>query len=154
MDFNDTLWTFILTMCLIALMVEGATLFRILFLTRQSLTRYLLLLLPIIGCLWSFAVLLHALNAFMTYPTYISTHLNANTFHMLRAEIDQATIACQVQSGIALVIFLVLIVIERKTLPRVEQTPIWLLAKEQTMRGRDDLWRGMVAHTRMPMNRD
>ncbi|HYK85556.1 MAG TPA: hypothetical protein VEV19_09335 [Ktedonobacteraceae bacterium] len=154
MDFTDTLWTFILTMCLIALMVEGATLFRILFLTRQSLARYLLLLLPIIGCLWSFAVLLHALNAFMTFPTYIDIHLNATTYHMLRAEIDQATIACQIQSAIALVIFLVLIVIERKTLPHVEQTPIWLLAKDQTIRNRANVWQEMAAQTRMPMNRD
>lgn len=130
MDFNAaTIWSFVATLCFLALLVEGVTIFRVLFITRQPLHRYLLLPIPLIVSVWSFGVLWSALNVFASLQAYHGTHISFAFYHSLLRMSNQAIIACQVQSGIALAVFIVLIFIERKTLPHVERTPAWVLAR-------------------------
>lgn len=131
MSLNDpTTWSFILLICLLALLVEGATIFRTLFATQQTPRRYLLLLLPITVSIWSFAVLWHALNM-AEFSPYISVHVSPVLWHMLRMRLDQAIIACQVQSAITMAVFGTLLFIERRTLPPIERVPAWVLARER-----------------------
>ena len=157
MDFNAaTIWSFIATLCFLALLVEGVTIFRILFITRQPLRRYFVLLIPLIVSTWSFGVLWSALNVFASLPTYHGTHMSFAFYHTIMRLSDQAITACQVQSGIALAVFIALIFIERKILPHVERTPAWVLARKQTIRRREDLWQGIgtQSRTRMPLHLD
>jgi len=133
MSFNDpTIWSAILLICLLALLVEGAAIFRVLFATQQTPRRYLLLLLPLTVSLWSFAVLWHAINV-AAFPAYIG-HLNYAVYHMLRASIDQAIIACQVQSAITIAVFGALLFIERRMLPHIDGVSAWVLARERMIR--------------------
>ena len=135
MSLNDpTIWSAILLVCLLALLVEEAAIFRILFATHAAPHRYLLLLLPFTVAIWSFAVLWHALNVAMYPSYYIGTHLSFALWQMLRASIDQTIIACQVQAVITLAVFGVLLFIERRMLPQVEREAAWVVARERIIR--------------------
>ena len=131
---NPALWSAILLICLLALLVEEAAIFRILFATHAAPRRYLLLLLPFVVAIWSFVVLWHALNVAMYPSYYIGTHLSFALWQMLRASIDQAIIACQVQSVITLMVFGALLFIERRILPHIVLVPAWMIARERMIR--------------------
>jgi hypothetical protein len=126
MNFNDpNFWTFVVTMCSIALLTEAARIIHVLFVTRQCLWRYLLAIIPIAVSILSCIVVWNASKAFGNLS--LVTHLHINQAWWL-ARISPLIHALQLQIGISIVVFTILLFVERMVLPRTNQPPTWTLA--------------------------
>jgi len=53
---------------------------------------------------------------------------------MIETTISQAIDARQVQAGTTVAVFIAMQFVERKTLPRADQPPVWTLTREQLLR--------------------
>jgi hypothetical protein len=53
---------------------------------------------------------------------------------MIETTISQAIDARQVQAGTTVAVFIAMQFVERKTLPRADQPPVWILTREQLLR--------------------
>jgi hypothetical protein len=119
MSFNDPIfWSLVVTMCSIALLTEVARVVHVLFITRKRLWLYLLAVMAVAMSIWSFAVALYTSNN-IEYLSLV-TH-----FHITRAwwlaMIPPLIQTCQLQIGLTIVFFAILIFIERKVLPQTDQ---------------------------------
>ena len=127
MNFNDPIfWSFVVTMCSIALLTERAPLVHVLFVTRQTLSWYLLLLVPLTVSIWSFCVAWYASNKFEYLASV--THIHINRAWWL-AMISSLNHTYQVQIGIMIAVLAILLFIEGEVLPRSVQPPVWTLLK-------------------------
>jgi hypothetical protein len=127
MSFNDPLvWSFVLTMCSIALLTEVARLVHVLFITRQRLWWYLLAVMEVAVSIWSFAVALYTSNK-IEYLSLV-THVHINRAWWLTM-ISPLIHTYQLQIGITIVVFAILLFIEGEVLPRSVQPPVWTLLK-------------------------
>ena len=72
----------------------------------------------------------------MRYEYELSTHvhLNPTLCYMIETTISQAIDARQVQAGTTVAVFIAMQFVERKTLPRADQPPVWTLTREQLLR--------------------
>jgi hypothetical protein len=133
MAFNNIyIWPLILALCSLALFVEAALLVHVLVSTRQAFWRYLLVVIPLAVSAWSFAVTWNTLNLYENLSNL--THLTPTLYRMIKAMLFQAISASQVQAGITVAIFIAMQFVERKTLPRADQPPVWTLTREQLLR--------------------
>ena len=128
---NLHFWASIAFFCAFALFVEGVLLVRILFLTHQRLRKYLLAMFPLLVSIWSFIVVLNALN--VPPPYWTSLHFSPVLYHMLVTFITQATFVCQILTGIMLIVFIVVLLIEKETLPHVSRPPVWVMRKSSSL---------------------
>jgi hypothetical protein len=135
MSFNDPIfWSFVLTMCSIALLTEVALLVHMLFIMRQRLWWYLLLVIPLAVSLWSFTVAWNVSNKFEYLILVPHTHLTTASYHILKEMVAQLINFCQLQTAITLVVFVIMVVVERIALPRTDP-PVWTLVREHLYRG-------------------
>jgi len=134
MSFNDPIfWSFVVTMCSIALLTEGARLVHVLFVTRQALRWYLLLLVPLTVSIWSFSVAFDTSNKFEYLSLVTHFHLNSAIYHALKEMLAQLILACQLQTAITIVVFAIMLFMRRMTLPRTDRPPVWTLAKDHLL---------------------
>ena len=136
MHFNDPIfWSFIVTICSIALLTEASLLFHVLFLTRQRLWRYLLITIPVAVSLWSFAVAFDTSNKFEYFSLVFHIQLNFGINHGLRELTKELAahlvLVCQLQAVITISVFATMLIIRRMTLPRTDRPPVWTLAKDR-----------------------
>ena len=127
MSFNDPIfWSLVVTMCSIALLTEVARLIHVLFIMRQRLWWYLLVVLAVAVSIWFFAVALYTSNK-IEYLSLV-THVHINRAWWL-AMISPLIHTYQLQIEIMIVVFAILLIIEGEVLPRSVQPPVWTLLK-------------------------
>jgi hypothetical protein len=132
MHFNDPIfWSFIVTLCSIALLTEASLLFHVLFVTRQRFWRYLLVIFPVAVSLWSFAVALDTSNKFESLPLVGYVYYGFASYHALKEIIAHLIIACQLQAVITIAVFAAMLILRRIMLPRTDRPPVWTLAKDR-----------------------
>jgi len=135
MSFNDPIfWSFVVTMCSIALLTEVALLVHGLFVTRQALRRYLLLLIPLTMSILSFTVAWYASSKFEYLATVTHIHLSGAMSLAFRTMLSQLIHICQLQVALTIVVFVVMVVVERIALPRTDP-PVWTHVREHLYRG-------------------
>jgi hypothetical protein len=120
-------------MCSIALLTEVALLVHVLFVTRQALRWYLLLLVPLNVSIWSFCVAWYTSNKFEYLSQVTHFHLTPAIYHALKEIVAQLVLACQLQTAITIVVFAIMIFMRRIALPHIEQPPVWTLAKDHLL---------------------
>lgn len=132
MHFNDPIfWSFIVTMCSIALLTEASLLFHVLFVTRQRLWRYLLVIIPVAVSIWSFAVALDTSNKSEYLSLLMHRQLDFGIYHGLKEIAARLVLAYQLQAVITISVFIAMLIIRRTTLPRTVHPPVWNLAKDR-----------------------
>ena len=132
MHFNDPIfWSFIVTICSIALLTEASLLFHVLFVTRQRFWRYLLVIFPVAVSLWSFAVALDTANKFESLPLVGYVYYGFASYHALKEIIAHLIIACQLQAVITIAVFAAMLILRRIMLPRNGLPPVWTFAKNR-----------------------
>ena len=135
MDFNNIyIWPLILALCSLVLFVEAALLVHMLVCTRQAFWRYLLVVIPLAVSAWSFVVAWNTLNLYENLSNLTHLHLDPVLYRMIKAMVSQAISTSQVQAGITMAVFILMLFVERKLLPRADQPPVWTLAREQLRR--------------------
>jgi hypothetical protein len=129
MNFNNPIfWSFVVTICSIVLLTEAALLFHVLFVTRQRLWRYLLVIILVEVSLWSFAVAFDTSNKF----EYLSlvTHVHINRAWWL-ATISPLIHALQLQIGLTIATCALMLLIRSMVFPRTDRPPVWVIVKER-----------------------
>jgi hypothetical protein len=133
MGFNDpNFWLFVVTICSIALLTEISLLVHMLLMTRQRLWRYLLVMIPMAKCIWSFTVIWYALNT--AYPFYTGIFFGGNRLVFIMIFLPLVHL-CQLQIGIMITSFAILLFLERIALPRTDRPPVWTLTKDRLLPG-------------------
>jgi len=130
-SFNDPIfWFFVLTMCSIALLTEVTRLVHGIFITRQRLWWYLLAMMAVALNIWSFTVALDISNKF----DYLSlvTHIHINQAWWL-AMISPLIHVCQLQIAVTILVFAILLFVEKEVFPRSVQPPVWTLTKDHPL---------------------
>jgi hypothetical protein len=122
-------------MCSIALLTEGALLVHGLFVTRQALRRYLLLVVPLTASFWSFTVAWYASSKFEYLASVTHLHISGAMRLALRTMLLQLIHICQLQIALTIVVFVIMLFVERKAFPRTDQPPIWTLVREHLYEG-------------------
>jgi hypothetical protein len=132
MIFNDPIfWSFIVTMCSIALLTEAALLFHVLFVTRQRLWRYPLVIIPVAVSIWSYAVAFDTSNKSEYLSLVIHLQLIFGRNHGLKEIAAHLDLVCQHQAVITISVFATMLIIRRMTLPITVQPPVWTHAKNR-----------------------
>ncbi|HEY6406409.1 MAG TPA: hypothetical protein VIY29_02965 [Ktedonobacteraceae bacterium] len=127
MFFNDfAFWSLALTLCALALLVEAAGLARGFFVERQAIWKSFLLLLPLAVSAWSFFVAISVWNVYNRFPP-IGIHFSAGLYHSMKMMIVQAITVCQLQVGIAMAVFVLMLFLERKL--RLRYVSLLMLAR-------------------------
>ncbi len=136
MSFNaPNFWFFVVTMCSIALMTEVSQLVHVLLMTRQRLWGYFLVVIPVAKCIWSFTVVWYALNTEYLLLPYTGIHFSGHDRLVFIRTISPLVHLCQLQIGILIASFTILLFVERIALPRTHQPPVWTLAKDRLLPG-------------------
>jgi hypothetical protein len=131
MSFNNpNFWFFVLTICSIALLTEVSLLVHMLLMTRQRLWRYLLVVIPVAKCIWSFTVIWYTLNTAYLLLPYIGIHFSRHNRLVYIRTISPLVHALQLQIGILIASFTIMLFLERIALPRTDQPPVWTLTKD------------------------
>ena len=123
---NLHFWASIALFCAFALFVEGVLLVRILFLTHQMRRKYLLAMIPLLVSIWSFIIVLHAS---IVFSYWIGLHLSPLAYQKLHLFIMQSIGVFQIQIDIMLIVFIVVLFIQKETLPHISRTPVWVMRK-------------------------
>ena len=123
---NLHFWASIALFCAFALFVEGVLLVRILFLTHQMRRKYLLAMIPLLVSIWSFIIVLHAS---IVFSYWIGLHLSPLAYQKLHVFIMQSIGVFQIQIDIMLIVFIVVLLIQKETLPHIIRTPVWVMRK-------------------------
>lgn len=132
MSFNaPNFWLFVVTMCSIAMMTEVSLLVHVLLMTRQRLWGYFLVVILVAKCVWSFTVVWYILNTEYLLLPYTGIHFSGHDGLVFIRTISPLVHLCQLQIGITIVVFAILLFVERIALPRTDQPPIWTLAKDR-----------------------
>src|SRR5690348_1467828 len=132
---NDTIvWSVILALCIVALFVEAARIFVALFRVRATIRHYALVLLPLAGSVWSFAVLVSALDGAAALWTELEPltqlHFSVAMYEMFKQMFAQFTVIFQQQTAITLGIFILVLFLEGRLLPRDHQGVVLNRAKD------------------------
>ena len=120
-------WSNLALLGIVVILGEVVLLFRILWLTHQLWWKYLFLLIPLGMSYWSFMVVQNALGVYRFLIAF--PRLSPATYIRLLTLFGHAAAVCQVQAGILGGVFVLLLIIEKGTLPRVRRTPVWVLRK-------------------------
>jgi hypothetical protein len=128
---NPITWSFLVTMCSIALLTQGAVLVHVLFMTRQSFQWYLLPLVLFSVSYWSFNVALHTSNEWEYHSLVPHLHISPAFFYAKAAPL---IFACQLQIAITITIFAIMLIVRITLLPRTNQPPVWTLSRERLFR--------------------
>src|SRR6266571_186986 len=122
MSFNaPNFWFFVVTMCSIALMTEVSLLVHVLLMTRQRLWGYFLVVIPVAKCIWSFTVVWYALNTEYLLLPYIAIHFSGHNRLVFISTITPFVHLSQLQIGTTIVVFAILLFMERRALPCTDQ---------------------------------
>jgi hypothetical protein len=112
-------WAFAAMFCALALFVEASRIVVALFISRQSLWRYLFVLLPLTVSVVSFIMTLNVLvkweSMYIAFPW--GGHIPSFAYHAFMAHLSQLSSACQQQVVITLVALALTIFLERGLLP-------------------------------------
>src|SRR5260370_23288751 len=136
MSFNTpNFWLFVVTMCLIALMTEVSLLVHVLLMTRQRLWGYFLVVILVAKCVWSFTVVWYILNTEYLLLPYTGIHFSGHDRLVFIRTISPLVHLCQLQIGITIVVFAILLFVERIALPLTDQPPIWTPPKNRLLSG-------------------
>ncbi|HLJ32798.1 MAG TPA: hypothetical protein VKU38_04065 [Ktedonobacteraceae bacterium] len=125
-------WAFTLTVCAFALFVHSLLLLRKLIHTQHlSAWKMLTVVLSVLVSIWS---LFMAFGAFSMEPNFsgniIWGHFSLAFYIGLKANIDMATVSCQVQTAIVVAVFIIGAYLERKMFPIVKPAPQWVTVRE------------------------
>jgi hypothetical protein len=136
MDLNSPLfWSVVVSVCSFALFVEVASLVRVIILTRPALWRYLFAAIPLAVSILSFIVAWNALNVDeYVAATFSHGFLAPGLAQTLREMVAQTISACQIQAGITVAVFIMILFAERRAFPRGNRPPAWVLARERAFR--------------------
>jgi hypothetical protein len=107
-----TFWSLTLTMCALALLVEAAGLVRGFFVERQAIWKCSLILLPLAVSIWSFVVAMSAVSVNIRFPRGI--HMSPMAYHAIQMAMSGAITVCQLQVGIVVAVFVLMLFLERK----------------------------------------
>ncbi|MEO8971629.1 MAG: hypothetical protein ABI406_08535 [Ktedonobacteraceae bacterium] len=134
MTMNDLqTWSFILIVCAFVLFVQTLLVLRTLILMRPFPLRFLpIILIPLAISIWAFVVSLGGYDATSLLPPP-HIHVSVAMFQPYENAITQAVIARQILTGFTVVIIAILALFERKMLPTVERTPLWVSMRERRL---------------------
>lgn len=127
------IWSFILTVCAFVLFIQTLLVLRTLILMRPFPLRFLpLILIPLAISIWSFIVSLSDYDvASLLPPPNIS--VSPAVYQQYENVITQAVITRQFLTGFTVIIITILALFERKMLPTVERTPLWVKMRERRL---------------------
>jgi hypothetical protein len=128
---NPNFWLFVVTICSIALLTEVCLLIRMLLMSRQRLWRYLLVMIPVAKCIWSFAVIWYVLNTDYFFLSY--TGMTYAPLRLIREANSQCIHLCQLQVGIIIASFAITLIVERIALPHTNRPPVWSPTKDRLL---------------------
>jgi len=126
-------WSFILIVCAFVLFVQSVLVLRTLLLMRPFPLRLLpIVLIPLVISVWSFVLSLSGYNATsLLPPSHI--HLTVAMYLSYENAIEQAVITRQILTGFTIVVIAIFALFERKMLPTVERTPLWVRMRERRL---------------------
>lgn len=135
--YNDLqTWSFILIVCAFVLFVQTLLVIRTLILMRQPPVRFLpyllIVLIPLAISIWAFVFSLSGYDATSLLPQ-TRTHVNSAMYQPFENAITQAVIAHQIMTVFTVIMIVILAVFERKMLPAVERTPLWVRMRERRL---------------------
>ena len=122
---NLSIWSLLTTLSAIVLFIQGVLLLRILYLTHQTWEKYFLVSIPASVSIWSFYIVQTISNVTLPY----GTHFNAAHYRIFATHVVQAIRTCQIQISFILIIFVLIVFIEKTTLPYVHRSPMWVLSR-------------------------
>ncbi|HVB22227.1 MAG TPA: hypothetical protein VNG51_09805 [Ktedonobacteraceae bacterium] len=127
------IWSFILTVCAFVLFIQTLLVLRTLILMRPFPLRFLpFILIPLAISIWSFIVSLSDYDvASLLPPPNIS--VSPAVYQQYENAIAQAVITRQFLTGFTVIIITILALFERKMLPTVERTPLWVKMRERRL---------------------
>ena len=129
-------WSFILIICAFVLFVQSLLVIRTLILMRQPAMRFLphllIVLIPLAISIWAFVVSLSGYDATSLLPPP-HIHLTAAMYQPFENAITQAVIAHQIMTVFTVIMIVMLAVFERKMLPAVERTSLWVRMRERRL---------------------
>lgn len=135
MTMNDVqTWSFILIICAFVLFVQTLLVIRTFILMRRFPLLFLpIVLIPLAISIWSFVVSLSGYSdiASLLPPPHI--HISMATYQPYENAITQAVIGRQIMTGFTVIIIALLALFERKMLPTVERTPLWVRMRERRL---------------------
>ncbi len=136
--FDPNFWFLVATICSIALLTEASLLVHMLLMTRQRLWRYLLVVIPVAKCIWSFTVIWYALNtAYLLIPYYGYGGIFFGGIRNFRLffikTISPLDHLCQLQIAIMIASFTIMLLLERIAIPHTNQPPVWTLTKDRLL---------------------
>jgi hypothetical protein len=127
MNFNNPIdWSFIVTLCSIALFIEATLLVHVLFVTQQAFKWYLLFTLPLIVCIWTFYVAWHISDQFEYHSLVPHIHISGIICHQVASPL---IVACQIQTALIVLTFMIIILVQNVLLPSTNHPPAWTLAR-------------------------
>lgn len=134
MTLNDLqTWSFILIVCAFVLFVQSLLVLRTLILMRPFPLRLLpIVLIPLVISIWSFVVSLGGYNATSLLPPP-HMHLTVAMYLSYENAIEQAVIVRQILTGFTVIVVAIFALFERKMLPTVERTSLWVRMRERRL---------------------
>src|SRR5215471_13243915 len=134
MNLNDPIfWLFALTLCSIALITEVSHFFHVLIMTRQRLWRYLFVVIPMAKCIWAFAVVWYILNTASPFLPGTGIIFFGGTRHFFIRIFLPLIRLCQLQIGIVIISFTIMLFLERIALPHNDRDPSLTLTKNRLL---------------------
>ena len=134
MGFNDPIfWSFVVIAFSIALLTEVAILVHVLFVTRQALRWYLLLLVPLTVSTWSFAVAWCVSSKLWYLSQVTHFHLSPAVYHAFKEMVAQLSISCQLQTAIIIGVLAIMLFMRRIAFPHTYRPPVWTLARDRLL---------------------
>ena len=135
MTINDVqTWSFILIICSFVLFVQTLLVIRTLILMRRLPLLFLpIVLIPLAISIWSFVVSLSGYSDIASLQPPLHIHVSMATYQPYENAITQAVIARQIMTAFTVIIIALLALFERKILPTVERTPLWVRMRERRL---------------------
>ena len=135
MTINDVqTWSFILIICAFVLFVQTLLVMRTLILMRRFPLLFLpIVLIPLAISIWAFVVSLSGYSDIASLQPPLHIHVSMATYQPYENAITQAVIARQIMTGFTVIIIALLALFERKILPTVERTPLWVRMRERRL---------------------
>ncbi len=126
---NPYPWFFVVTISSIALLTQVSLPVHMLLMTRRRLWHYLLVVISVAKCIWSFTVVWYALNVAYLLLSYTGIHFSGHYRLLFIKTISPLVHLCQLQIIIMLTSFTIMLILERIALPHTNQSPVWALTK-------------------------
>lgn len=134
MTLNDLeLWSFILAVCAFVLCIQTLLMLRTLILMRPFPLRFLpIILVALAISMWAFIMSLSDYDVVSLLPPP-HIHLTEALYQQYANAIAHAVIIRQFLTGFTVISIGLLALIERKMLPTVERTPLWVKMRERRL---------------------